>query len=194
MISLQLACLAGLMWSASAFAPRPTRFALTPTSMAASSGKGFGTEPPSAPKKKAEPEAAPSTSAAVTSSDPAPLNAGQKALAEMRRQRAEAKDAELRKVRDLLAADEQVQETPAAIPEKVAMRMGQRMLPFVGLPLFLGMGSFVGFWYMATYKNMEFQPAMVATTTVALLVVGLLVSGIEQEWTLERKVSHHHTT
>jgi hypothetical protein len=49
------------------------------------------------------------------------------------------------------------------------------MLPFVGIPLFGGMGTFVAFWYLATYKNMEFQPAMVAFTTIAILVVGLLV-------------------
>jgi hypothetical protein len=65
--------------------------------------------------------------------------------------------------------------TPAAIPEKVATRMGQRMLPFVGAPLFLAMGTFVGFWYMATYRDLEFQPALVATSTILLLVVGLLV-------------------
>jgi Photosynthesis affected mutant 68 len=48
----------------------------------------------------------------------------------------------------MLAADEQAGVTPTAIPEPVAMRMGQRMLPFVGLPLFLGVVTFVGFWYM----------------------------------------------
>ena len=50
------------------------------------------------------------------------------------------------------------------------------MLPFVGIPLFGAMGSFVGFWYMASYRDMEFQPALVATVSAALLVMGLLVS------------------
>lgn len=68
----------------------------------------------------------------------------------------------------------------AVIPEKVAQRMGKRMLPFVGIPLFGTLGSFVGFWYMATYRDMEFQPALVATVSVALLVVGLLVCLVER--------------
>ena len=110
-----------------------------------------------------------------TTSTSATMNAGQRALAEMRRQKAQEEDAELRKARELMQIDQQVAETPAAIPEQVAQRMGMRMLPFVGLPLFLGMGAFVGFWYFATYKNMEFQPVLVAGTTIGMLVIGLLV-------------------
>jgi hypothetical protein len=102
-------------------------------------------------------------------------NEGQRALAEMRRQRAESRDAELRKVREMKMADEQVQQAPAAIPEKVAQRMGARMLPFVGVPLFLGLGTFVGFWYMATYRDLEFQPALVATSTIVILATSLVV-------------------
>ena len=102
----------------------------------------------------------------------------------MRRERAEQRDAELRRVRELLDTDKQVQEAPAAIPERVAQRMGQRMLPFVGLPLLGSMATFVAFWYLATYKNMEFQPSLVATATVFFLVVGLLV----RLWTLVSRV------
>jgi hypothetical protein len=104
-------------------------------------------------------------------------NAGQRALAEMRRRRAEEKDEELRRVRELVAADRQVSTSPesAAIPEKVAQRMGVRMLPFVGLPLFGIMGAFVTFWYLATYKNLEFDTSLVAVSTIGILVVGLLV-------------------
>ena len=106
-----------------------------------------------------------------------PMNAGQRALQEMRRQRAEEKDQELRQVRDMLQADEQVQSGgPATIPEKVAQRMGLRMLPFVGIPFFGGMGTFITFWYLSTYKNYEFEPSLVAASTIGLLVIGLLVS------------------
>ncbi|GKY91263.1 hypothetical protein MPSEU_000098900 [Mayamaea pseudoterrestris] len=158
------------------------------------SGKGFGAEPA---KKKAsspsdfETETEIATPARNLASQQAklqtrgtgvipneqqqpPLNAGQAALERMRRQKAEQEEDELRNVRDLLLQDKLAKETPAVIPEKVAQRMGRRMLPFVGLPLFAAMGTFVGFWYFATYKNMEFQPAAVATTTVFLLFVGLL--------------------
>ena len=131
--------------------------------------KGFGTQPDDSPK--------PATTAVSESNEKAeaPLNAGQKALAEMRRQRAEQKDAELRKVRELMQADQQMQETPASIPEEVAQRMGKRMLPFVGIPLFLTLGSFVAFWYLSVYQNYEFSPALVAGSSALLLVSGLLV-------------------
>lgn len=62
----------------------------------------------------------------------------------------------------------------AAIPERVAQRMGKRMLPFVGIPLFGTFASFIAFWYLAVYKDMEFQPAVVATTSFAFLASGLL--------------------
>ena len=104
------------------------------------------------------------------------MNAGQQALAEMRRKKAEERDAELRRVREMLDADRQVKESSASIPEKVSQRMLGRMLPFVGLPFFLGIGSFVVFWYLATYKSLELEPALVAASTIAILVSGLLVS------------------
>jgi Photosynthesis affected mutant 68 len=103
------------------------------------------------------------------------LNTGQMALAKLRRERAEQRDAELRQVRDMIQMEEQGKQSVPSIPEPVAMRMGQRMLPFVGIPFFLGIGTFVGFWYMATYRDMEFQPALVATSTIILLGFGLLV-------------------
>jgi hypothetical protein len=106
------------------------------------------------------------------------LNDGQKALADLRRGRAEQRDTELRRVRAMISEDKQVQDAPAAIPERVAQRMGARMLPFVGLPLFLGMGSFVTFWYYATYKDVGFEPSIVAGSTILILVFGLLVRSI----------------
>jgi hypothetical protein len=104
------------------------------------------------------------------------LNPGQRALAKLRREREEQRDRELRKVRDLLAADAQVQGAPAAIPERVAQRMGRRMLPFVGAPLLGSAATFVGFWYLRSYQNLEVQPSLVASASVFFLVVGLLVS------------------
>ena len=93
-------------------------------------------------------------------------------------QEAEKKDEELRAVRELKTIDKYVAEDPnaAVIPEQVAQRMGRRMLPFVGIPLFGVMGTFILFWYLATYRNMEFQPALVAFSTIGILGVSLLVS------------------
>lgn len=92
------------------------------------------------------------------------------------------------------SVDEFVRDDPTAavIPEKVAMRMGQRMLPFVGVPLFGGMGAFVAFWYFATYKNVQFQPALVAFTTIGLLGVGLVgitYSVMSASWDPDREGS-----
>mmetsp|Transcript_18898 Transcript_18898/g.54744 ORF Transcript_18898/g.54744 Transcript_18898/m.54744 type:complete len:290 (-) Transcript_18898:646-1515(-) len=122
------------------------------------------------------------------------LNAGQQALQRMRDQRQAAADKELRAVSNLRAVDDALREDAgvAAIPEKVAMRMGKRMLPFVGIPLFGTMGAFVAFWYLATYKDYEFQPAAVATVTVGFLVTGLLgitYSMLSASWDPDREGS-----
>lgn len=140
-------------------------------------GKGFGSTPPSKPPKRSLNEESDRTIANPQQQDDG-VNMGQKALQELRRQRAEQRDEELRKVREVRSVDEYLEATPdaAVIPEKVAMRMGSRMLPFVGLPLLGGMGAFVTFWYLATYRNMEFQPSMVAFTTIGILALGLVVS------------------
>lgn len=104
------------------------------------------------------------------------MNAGQKALADLRAERESKKFEEVRKVKELLTTEELIQNDPSAgvIPEKVAIRMGTRMLPFVGIPLFGGMGAFVAFWYFATYKGLEVKPFIVATTTVFILATSLL--------------------
>jgi hypothetical protein len=76
---------------------------------------------------------------------------GKIALEQMRRVKAEERNAELQKIKNVQDVDQLVRETggeAAVIPEKVAQRMGKRMLPFVGIPLFGGVGAFVGFWYM----------------------------------------------
>ncbi|KAL3924986.1 MAG: hypothetical protein SGILL_000699 [Bacillariaceae sp.] len=152
--------------------------------------KGFGTQPP--PQKKKPPpqpstprtydEANDITATAADYKPPAPgtessksdTSQGKVALERMIRERAEQRNAELEQIRQVQRADEQVKEAPAAIPEKVAQRMGKRMLPFVGIPLFGSMISFIGFWYMATYQDLEFQPVLVATTSLVFLVVGIV--------------------
>ncbi len=108
----------------------------------------------------------------------ATTNAGADALSRLRRQKAEQRDEELRAIREMKSVDQYIASEPdaAVIPEQVAQRMGRRMLPFVGIPLFGVMGTFVVFWYLATYKNLEFQPALVAFSTIGVLGVSLLVS------------------
>ena len=189
----------GSLASTQAFLPHGTSL-LNPTTLVTSSSlgaKGFGTKestPSSGNKKQKAEQVSPvikeeptlSSSAAslnpfapapTSSSDSDDMALGKAALEKMRRERAEKRNEELRRVQEVQDVDAMLRETPeaAVIPEKVAQRMGKRMLPFVGLPLFGAMGSFVGFWYMATYRDMEFQPALVAASTIALLAIGLVV-------------------
>jgi len=115
-------------------------------------------------------------------------------LQQLRSREAEKRDAELRKLRDLRDTDALLAEdaSAAAIPERVAQRMGKRMVPFVGIPLFGSFASFIGFWYLATYKDMEFQPAVVATTSFVFLAVGLLgitYSVLSSSWDEDREGS-----
>lgn len=141
---------------------------------------GDGEEPSSSTSENAieNMKASPSTQSTTT--------AGADALARLRRQKAEQKDEELRAIREMKSMDELVSNDPdaAVIPEQVAQRMGKRMLPFVGIPLFGVMGTFVLFWYLATYRNMEFQPALVAFSTIGVLGVSLLVRRRKKETTL----------
>lgn len=122
------------------------------------------------------------------------LNAGQKALEKLREQQQSTKDEELRKIQEIRKVDESIRDDPTAavIPEKVAMRMGSRMLPFVGIPLFGTMGAFIAFWYLRTYKNVEFETNVVAFTTIGFLVVGLLgitYSVMSASWDPDREGS-----
>jgi Photosynthesis affected mutant 68 len=132
-------------------------------------------EESTANKPKTRPLAASTGTTPRASSSSSSPSAGQQALQELRRQAAETRDAELRMVREIVEQDAQLAEGgPAAIPERVATRMGQRMIPFVGIPLFGGMGTFITFWYYATYRDLEFQPVLVASSTFVWLAIGLV--------------------
>eukprot|EP00558_Chaetoceros_sp_UNC1202_P006446 CAMPEP_0197245588 /NCGR_PEP_ID=MMETSP1429-20130617/10331_1 /TAXON_ID=49237 /ORGANISM="Chaetoceros sp., Strain UNC1202" /LENGTH=278 /DNA_ID=CAMNT_0042706119 /DNA_START=71 /DNA_END=907 /DNA_ORIENTATION=- len=181
---------------------------LTSLSMAKKKGnkksKGFGkqtAEPATiATQSDLEPTTSSSSSSSSSSAQEAevetPLNKnyGAEALDRLRRQKVETRNEELRQIRDLKNVDNLLSNEPdaAVIPEPVAQRMGKRMLPFVGVPLFGGMGAFVAFWYFATYKNYEFQPALVAFSTIAILVFGLLgitYSVMSASWDVEEEGS-----
>jgi hypothetical protein len=195
---------------ASAFAP-PSQY-VAPSSplvksqsqswVALSAGKGFGEKPPTKPKTETSaPEsssAAPVATQQEQQQQPPPKvtedNTGSKKLRELRSREAERRNEELQKIRALRETDAALREDAgaAAIPEKVAQRMGKRMIPFVGIPLFGTFASFIGFWYMAVYKDMEFQPALVATTSFVFLAIGLLgitYSVLSASWDDDREGS-----
>lgn len=162
--------------------------------------KGFGEPKSEAPKKKkAPPPASSPVKTTAVSSEPKPeqslsgsisspdnpfntvredsdMSQGKSMLERMRREKVEQRNAELRAIKEVKDVDAMMRETPdaAAIPERVAQRMGKRMLPFVGIPLFGGMSTFVGFWYMATYRDTQYEPLMVAISTIGVLVASLL--------------------
>jgi hypothetical protein len=203
------------LWTAQAFVvPSVTRNASPSFRLQANKKKGFGEAKPEALKKKKAPPPAPApvkTTAAVSepkskpeqslsgsiSSPDNPFNTVQEAtdlsqgkamLERMRRDKAETRNDELRKIKAVKDVDAMMRETPdaAAIPERVAQRMGKRMLPFVGIPLFGGMATFVGFWYMATYRDTQYEPLMVAVSTIGVLVAGLLVRYVPRKMLRER--------
>jgi len=174
MTKLNSTCLAVLLLAANVASFQPTALVArrSLSHLYNSSGKGFGAPPPE-PKRPQRSEDT-KEELFVDASIAPEKTVGEKTLMDMRRQRAEERDSELRKVKELREMDKSIIEAPAAIPERVAMRMGQRMLPFVGIPLFGGLGSFVTFWYLATYKDLQFEPLTVAVSTIGILVVGLL--------------------
>jgi hypothetical protein len=169
--------------------------------------KGFGAKetPKPKPKKPKQPSAAPSASKEMSTEAPVAINPfpketeqdlsqGMKALEKLRRGKAEERNEELRKIKELKDVDAMLQDSSegAVIPEKVAQRMGKRMLPFVGIPLFGSMTTFVGFWYMAAYRDMEYQPALVAASTIVVLAVGLVgitYSIMSTSWDTDREGS-----
>ena len=182
----------GILLASAFTAPHfhPSVQRLPPTTSLAA-GKGFGDKP--TPKTKlstmetttAKPTSSSSSSSSSSTQNISSAvtvttkedNTGSKMLQQLRSREAEKRDAELRKLRELRETEALLAEDAgaAAIPERVAQRMGKRMLPFVGIPLLGSFASFIGFWYLATYKDMEFQPAVVATTSFVFLATGLLV-------------------
>jgi len=213
--------LATLSTTSDGFSLSPLTSAVSKTSsdsvLEMAKGKGFGnTQSPKKKAKKTAPEPQQMISqiqqkddTMITSSDDKEFNPfdkstqttrsdtsrGKAALDKMRREKAEERNAELQKMKNIQDVDQMMLETggeAAVIPEKVAQRMGKRMLPFVGIPLLGGMGTFVGFWYMATYRDLEFEPVLVAGTTIALLAVGLVgitYSMMSASWDAEREGS-----
>ena len=97
-------------------------------------------------------------------------------------------------MQQLQQIDSSLKEDPSlgVIPEKVATRMGKRMLPFVGLPLFGSMLTFVLFWYLARYKDFSIPTVLVAYATSAILIVGLMgitYSVMSASWDADREGS-----
>ncbi|KAL7437378.1 hypothetical protein ACHAXM_009095 [Skeletonema potamos] len=196
---------------ASAFAPPPQYVAplsqlvksQSQSWVALSAGKGFGEKPPTKQKASSSietgaPESSLAAPIATQEEQQQPKvtedNTGSKKLRELRSREAERRNEELQKIRALRETDAALREDAgaAAIPEKVAQRMGKRMIPFVGIPLFGTFASFIGFWYMAVYKDMEFQPALVATTSFVFLAIGLLgitYSVLSASWDDDREGS-----
>jgi len=95
-------------------------------------------------------------------------------LVKMEAENAAKEQVVLDKVQQLKDIDKQVAEAPASIPEDVATNMVTRMVPFVGIPMTLAVGSFGFFYYMARFKDQVYPTILVATVTVGFLAVGLL--------------------
>jgi len=79
------------------------------------------------------------------------------------------------KERDAYVAEKGVE--AARVPDAVANRMILRMATFGGVPVFLGIGVFVWFYFQATNEDNVFQPTAVAAATTVPWVLGLLGIG-----------------
>lgn len=78
------------------------------------------------------------------------------------------------------------------IPEAVSDRMMNRMLTFLGVPLFLGVASFVGFIVAARVFDTTVRPTTVATTTqaiFALALIGITYGPLSASWDEDREGS-----
>ena len=159
------------------------------------SGKGFGAAKDEGSIKKIEVSTEVVEESVRPTEPVAPVKtAGQLALERLREQERAQKDEELRKIKEMRKVEGEVSSNPdaAVIPEKVAQRMTKRMLPFVGIPLFGVMGTFVAFWYLRVYKDMVFETSIVAFTTIAVLALSLLgitYSVMSASWDEDREGS-----
>lgn len=166
--------------------PRKTSFVILSLAKSKSSSKGFQKQSKKSNKKKIQQpqqqqqveveQREESTLEKAAKQQLSYQNEGVKALERLRDEQRSKEEDDIRKIREIKSVDEFIREDPnaAVIPEKVAMRMGNRMLPFVGIPLFGVMGTFVGFWYMATVKGVMFETNIVAYSTIFVLVIGLM--------------------
>jgi hypothetical protein len=78
------------------------------------------------------------------------------------------------------------------MPEAIGERMLKRMLVFFGIPLGLGVLSFVAFIVAARFYDMTIRPTTVALTTqaiFALSVVGITYGPLSASWDEEREGS-----
>jgi hypothetical protein len=163
------------------------------------SGKGFAKNVAPKTRSKTPPEDDSLTTASSTTTDyisPSSTkpSSGQDALTRMRQVDTQRRNEELKSMQQLQQLDQSLKEDPslAVIPEKVAARMGRRMLPFVGVPLFGSMLTFVLFWYLATYKDFSIPTVVVAYATSAILIIGLMgitYSVMSASWDEDREGS-----
>ncbi|GMH86918.1 hypothetical protein TrST_g4843 [Triparma strigata] len=161
---------------------RSPLFRALPTSrpnLAAKSSKpkGFGSSPPppQTPKSPPLPSSSSGSPPAKVSEEAARLvNTGAVRLAELEAKKVSQKASILDTAISLTEEDNAAREGGGVIPEQVAGRMTQRMWGFVGVPFGGCVALFCWFYYQAKVENVRYEPMLVASGTVGLLVVGLL--------------------
>ena len=136
--------------------------------------KGFDYKPPPKPPAKKAITDDVGVAAATTPEGNSQLL--QTLLAEEKdRAQVQTKAMEDLKERDAYVAEKGVE--AARVPDAVANRMIMRMATFGGVPVFLGIGVFVWFYFQATSEDNVFQPTAVAAATTVPWVLGLLGIG-----------------
>jgi len=97
-------------------------------------------------------------------------------LREMEAKEEEKRQAQIAKIRALQEEERAIQEQPDAgvIPEVVSNRMLGRIIPFIALPVLMGLGLFYFFIVLARQYDISVEPSAVAYATQAPFAVGLL--------------------
>jgi len=156
---------------------RPVRGAVTAPRLVVCSGKGFGgaSKPPKKKKKTKAVAAPPMPTASVKSIERSELDdaeaRGRRLLEEMRQSSGEPA---FRKPNQVVLTEEETRPldpTEGVMPEEVANRMLNRILPFTAAPIALAVFVFIGFWYANTQLQMDLPPTYVAYATQALLLL-----------------------
>eukprot|EP00636_Phaeomonas_parva_P003999 CAMPEP_0118871748 /NCGR_PEP_ID=MMETSP1163-20130328/14182_1 /TAXON_ID=124430 /ORGANISM="Phaeomonas parva, Strain CCMP2877" /LENGTH=258 /DNA_ID=CAMNT_0006806877 /DNA_START=92 /DNA_END=868 /DNA_ORIENTATION=- len=104
------------------------------------------------------------------------LNAGEQELLKMRQARQAIIDEKEAKINQYVEERAEVRANPRAgvVPDAVSKRMLGRMVPLFGLPFFLGIGVFVGFYFYGQKTGNTMQPSLVAYATQAPFLLGLV--------------------
>jgi len=158
----------------------PTKRAQLQTGTAlVAKAKGFGEPQENQQQKKKKqfgPERPPEVEDGTTNMLNASRDRAKNMLQEMEAKEQARRDEARAKLEELREEERAIREQPDAgvIPEVVSNRMLGRILPFIAVPVVMGIGLFYFFIVLARQYEISVEPSLVAYATQAPFAVGLL--------------------